>query len=106
MSLEGRTCGDCNRGKLHSVQDQVQPGVFVDAYKCNLCKSIAYTEEVMKRVEALYREQAQPRSLIKIGSSLAISVPKAIVQRLRLKPKERVYVRSDGNEIIVRVAPG
>ena len=58
----------------------------------------------MRKVEAMRRGDADKRSLIKIGSSLAISIPAEIVKRLKLKPKGKVYITAKGNEIIARVA--
>ncbi len=104
MKLEGRTCGSCMKGKLHKTQDQVEPGIFVEAYQCNGCKEIEYTEAIMRKIEAMRRHDAHLRSLIKIGSSLALSIPKEIVDKLHLKPKGKVYVTSRGNQIIARVA--
>ncbi len=94
----------CNEGKLRAIQDEAEPGIFVAAYKCNKCNEIAYSEEVMAKVEAMRRGDAERRSLIKIGASLAISIPAEIVKRLKLKPKGKVYISAKGNEIIARIA--
>lgn len=103
MDLEGRICGMCDKGKWHKTKDRVAEGVFVDAYQCDKCSEIAYTEEVMRKVEAMQRGDAVVRSLMKIGSSLAVSIPLEIVKRLKLKPKEKVYITSKGNKIIAWV---
>lgn len=105
MKFEGKICGMCNKGILHGVKDEVEKGITVEAYKCNSCGEIAYSKEVMEKVEAMYRDKAEERSLIKIGASLAVSIPKEIVDRLKLRAKEKVYITSNGNEIIARVAP-
>lgn len=106
MNLEGRKCGTCMKGKLHKIQDEAEPGIFVEAYQCDACREIEYTEAIMRKLEAMRRDGAHQRSLIKIGSSLAVSIPKEIVQKLHLKPKEKVYVTSRGNQIITRIAHG
>ncbi len=105
MELEGKICGMCNKGKMHKIKDEVEEGIFVDAYQCGLCNEITYTEKVMRKVEAMQRGEAEARSIMKIGSSLAVSIPIEIVRRLRLKPKEKVYVTSKGNQIIAWVTP-
>ena len=94
----------CNEGKLRAIQNEAFPGVFVNAYKCNKCNEIAYSEEIMGKVEAMRRGDAEQRSLIKIGASLAISIPVAIVKKLNLKPKGKVYISLKGREIIARIA--
>ncbi|MFH0713437.1 MAG: AbrB/MazE/SpoVT family DNA-binding domain-containing protein [Candidatus Micrarchaeota archaeon] len=106
LNLDGRECGFCLKGKLHFFKDEAFPGIFVDSYKCDVCKEIAYTQEVMGKVEAMRRGDSETRSLIKIGASLAISIPVEIVKRLKLKPKGKVYISAKGNEIIARVARG
>ncbi len=103
MNLEGKTCGMCLKGKLHKIQDEADPGIFVEAYQCDACREIEYTEAIMRKVEAMRRHDAHLRSLIKVGSSLALSIPKEIVDKLHLKPKEKVYVTSKGNQIIAHV---
>ncbi len=105
MDFEGKACGNCGKGKLHRIQDEVEKGIFVEAFKCSFCKNIAYSEYVMEKVEAMYRDKAEVRSLIKVGASLALSIPSSIVKKLGLKPKERVYVTTKGSKIIASVMP-
>jgi hypothetical protein len=104
LNLEGRKCCACGKGKLRKVQDEVEPGIFVEAFKCGECRGIVYPQHVMEKVEALYRDKAAERSLIKVGASLAFAIPSEIVKRLGLKPKEKVFITSKGNEIIARVS--
>ncbi len=104
MDLNGKQCGFCLKGVFHALQDEVEPGIFVSAFKCNKCSEVAYTEEIMAKVEAMRRGDAEARSLIKIGASLAFSIPAAIVKKLGLKAKRKVYVSAKGNEIIARVS--
>jgi len=56
MNLEGTACGACNKGKLHKIMDEVSKGVFVEAYKCGSCGEIAYSEEVMRKIEAMEKK--------------------------------------------------
>jgi AbrB family looped-hinge helix DNA binding protein len=101
MDFENKTCGICNESRLHAFKEQVSPGVYVDAYKCGN-GHISYTREVMQTIEALGKATAQERHAIKIGSSLAIPIPAQIVKRLNIKPKEKVYVTTQDNAIIIR----
>ncbi len=103
MNLAGKKCGFCLNGKMHRIQDEIERGIFVEAFECGNCKEKAYSRHVMERMDALFRESSESRSLIKVGASLALSIPSSIVKKLRLKPKEKVYVTSKGNEIIARV---
>ncbi len=104
MNFEGKICGMCNKGKLHKFQDEVERGIFVEAYRCNKCSEVAYSEEVMAKVEAMQRGEGEARRLIQLGSSLAVSIPVEIVKKLRLKPKGKVYITNKGNKIIAWVS--
>ncbi|PIN95917.1 hypothetical protein COX86_04270 [Candidatus Micrarchaeota archaeon CG_4_10_14_0_2_um_filter_60_11] len=102
MNLEGKTCGVCNKGKLKKFQERIAEGVYVDAYKCEH-GHVSYSEEVMRRVEALERGHAEERHIVKVGSSLAALIPAAIVKQLNLKSKESVFVSAKGNTITIKV---
>jgi len=101
MDFENKMCGICNESKLHAFKEQVSPGIYVDAYRCDN-GHISYTREVMQKIEALSKVVAQERHAIKIGSSLAIPIPAEIVKRMNIKPKEKVYVTTQDNAIIIR----
>jgi len=105
MDFENKTCGICNKAKLHKFQEQIAPGIYVDAYKCGN-GHISYAREVMQKIEALNKAIASERHAIKIGSSLAIPIPADMVKALGLKPKEKVYVTSKDNTIIIRPSSG
>ena len=100
MKFEGKPCGICGT-KLSSFTEEISEGVYVDAYKCQK-GHVSYSEEVMRKVEALSRDQTEERRIVRVGSSLAIPIPSAIVKSLRLKPKEIMYVKRKDNEIIMR----
>lgn len=102
LDFEGKSCGVCDKGVLHKFSEEVSPGVFVDAYKCDYAGHVSYSEKVTKAIEALQMEAAKERHVIRIGNSLAIPIPAEIARHLSLKPREKVFVRSSGSEIIIR----
>jgi len=104
MNLEGKTCGVCNKGKLRAFKDEVAKGVYVDAYKDEY-GHVSYTKDVMQKVENIFKATAQERHLVKVGSSIAVPIPKMIVKTLNLKPKEKVFVTTQDNKIIIRPGP-
>mgnify|MGYP001588103941 FL=1 len=104
MKFVGKPCGMCDKGRMLDIQDEVEEDIFVQAGKCDYCGNIAYSGKVMQKIEAMNREKTVERSLIKIGSSLAVSIPAGIVKKLSLKPKEKVRVSIKGNQIIATVA--
>lgn len=102
VDLNGRTCDICGKGKYAPFKDEVSIGVYVDADKCDNCGEIAYSLEVMRKVNAMHRAESQERQLVKIGSSIAALIPADIVKKLQLKAKEKVYVSMKNNEIIIK----
>ena len=100
MNFDGKRCGICQT-RLSKITDEVADGVYVDAYKCKK-GHISYSEEVMSKVEALNRDKAEERRIVKIGSSLAVPIPSKIVKALGLKPKLSVYINSKGQTITIR----
>ncbi|MBI5636041.1 AbrB/MazE/SpoVT family DNA-binding domain-containing protein [Candidatus Micrarchaeota archaeon] len=105
MNLEGKTCGVCNKGKLRAFQDEVVPGVYVDAFKCSEYGHVSYSKEVMKHVENLYKQSSEERHIVKVGSSIAVPIPAAIVRLLNLRASEKVFITTQDNKIIIKPSP-
>ena len=105
MNFEGKVCGICNKGKLHGFKEEIAEGIYVDAYKCDR-GHISYSKEVMEKIEAFYRNFAEERHIVKVGSSIAVPIPASIVKLLNLKPKEKVFVTVQDNRIIIRPGMG
>ncbi len=102
MDFEGKRCGECGNGKMHKFSEEVAAGIFAEAYKCDYQGHISYPEKTMLAIEAIRRQFSKERHVVKVGNSLAIPIPAEIVKILGLKPKEKVFVRSTGSEIIIR----
>jgi len=105
MNFEGKKCGVCDKGRLHKFMEEISPGVLVEAFKCDYAGHISYSENVMRGIEALQREISEERHVVRIGNSLAVTIPMEIVKLLGLKAREKVFVRSTGSEIIIRPSP-
>ncbi|PIO06519.1 hypothetical protein COT29_00610 [Candidatus Micrarchaeota archaeon CG08_land_8_20_14_0_20_59_11] len=99
-----KKCGICGK-KLRKTQDRVAEGVFVDAFKC-ANGHVAYSEDVMRRVEAMEREHSVERHVVKVGSSLAVPIPAAVVRELGLRARETVFVKTAGNSIVIKPRAG
>ena len=100
--MEGKICAVCDAGKLKKCEDEVEKGIKVEAFKCNKCGELWYTEEIMKKIEVLEKSKSELRHLVKIGNSLAAILPAAIAKKLKLKGKEKIYVSESGGEILIR----
>lgn len=104
MNLEGKICGICDKGRLHAFKDEVVKGVYVDAFKCDY-GHVCYTYDVMKKIEALHKASSEERHLVKVGSSVAAPIPASIVKMMKLKPREKILVSTQGNRIIILPSP-
>lgn len=105
-SIEGKLCPECQQGRFKPFKDEIVDGVFVDADRCSNCGVVYYSLPVAKRIEALWRANAEKRNLIRIGNSLAVLLPASIVKKFKLKPKESVWVKSNRREITIQPTTG
>lgn len=105
MKFEGRVCVNCDKGKLRAYKDEVAEGIYVDAYKCDYCNQIIYSREVMSKVEAMHKSASEERRLVRVGSSVAALIPASIVKAMSLKPREKIFVTTQGNRIIILPSP-
>ena len=103
MNFEGKTCGACNKGKLHAFKDEIAEGVYVDAYKCDY-GHVSYSKEVMEKIEKLNKTLNMERRIVKVGSSIAVPIPASVVKSFKLKPKERVFITTQDNKIVIQPA--
>ena len=106
MNFEGKICGVCNKGRLHAFKEEIEKGVYVDAYKCS-GGHISHSEGVERKLGAIYNAGSLERHLVRIGppSSIAAPIPSSIVKLFKLKPKEKIFVSSQDNQIIIRPSP-
>jgi len=100
--IEGEICPLCEKGKLRKFKEEIEAGLYVDAFKCSKCSEIWYPEDIMKKIEALENLKAEQRHLIKIGNSLAAVIPVQITRKLKLRGKEKIYVREENGEIKIK----
>ncbi len=100
--IAGDVCAVCEVGKLKKFEDEIEKGIKVEAFKCAKCGEIWYSEEIMKKVEAIQRAKAEMRHVVKIGNSLAAILPSNIVKKLNLKEKEKIYITESNGEIVIK----
>lgn len=105
LNLEGRKCGACNKGKLRKFSEEVAPGLFVEAYKCDYAGHVSYPEKTMRAIEALQRQASKERHVVRVGNSLAVPIPSEMAKSLGLKPRRKVFVRSEEGEVVIRPSP-
>ncbi|MEK6954914.1 MAG: AbrB/MazE/SpoVT family DNA-binding domain-containing protein [Candidatus Micrarchaeota archaeon] len=101
MKFEGKACPICGKGKMEAIRHEADPGIYVDAYKCNKCGEIAYAERIIKILEAIGNRGKEERHMVKVGSSLAVTIPAAFVKKLGLRPKDPVHISMDENSLLI-----
>ncbi|MBI5225129.1 AbrB/MazE/SpoVT family DNA-binding domain-containing protein [Candidatus Micrarchaeota archaeon] len=102
MEMNGLKCGFCGKGRFKAITYAVEPGITVDAGKCEKCGEIAVSEDVMGKIEALRAMNSEQRSIVQVGSSLAALIPAAFVRKLHLKAKDRIFVFEKNGEIVIK----
>ncbi len=91
-------------GEMKLADVEILSDVKSDAYKCNKCGEIEFTEEQMRK--ALQKKEKAikvmvTRKLGEIGGSLVLRIPKAVEQQMKLKAGEEVSVMVEKNKIII-----
>jgi Antidote-toxin recognition MazE, bacterial antitoxin len=94
-------------GKLKLTEVETLPGINSEAYKCEKCNEVEFTEEQMR--EALRKKEKAikiivTRKLGEIGGSLVIRIPKSVENRMKLKAGKEVSVSVENNKIIIEPA--
>ncbi len=102
--IKGKICPKCEKGKLRKVLDEIEKGIKVEAFKCNNCKEVWYSQEIMEKIESLEKAKSEERRIIKIGNSLAAIIPSKIAKKLKLKGKEKIFVEEKNGEILIRAS--
>jgi hypothetical protein len=101
--LTGEICGMCQKGQYNRIDYRLEEeGVVVEGFKCKKCGEIAFSEKVMRQIEAIRKMLSQERHIVQVGSSLAIPIPAAFVRKLGLKKKERVFVFEENGNLLIK----
>ena len=100
--MGGETCGMCEIAKYRMIKYEIEPGITVDAGKCKKCGEIAFSHGVVKKIEAIRSMDSQQRSIVQVGSSLAVPFPAIFVKKVNLKAKGRVFVFEQGGNILIK----
>lgn len=103
--MKKEICGNCERGQLRKELVELEPGFFVRAWKCPECGEREYDMEMARKIGAFYRSRQRERTLIKLGRSLAVTLPAELATKYKLKAGEKVYLLEEEEGIGLRPAP-
>lgn len=100
--MKNYTC-ECG-GNMKLAQVEIYSGTKSEAYKCEKCGDVEFTEEQMRkalRKKEKSIEMVATRKIGEIGGSLVIRIPKSVENMMKLKKGEEVSLRVEKNKIIV-----
>ena len=88
-------CPECGR-KMKDEKREIATGVYAQVEVCPKCNDEWLSEEQYETLRALFK-----RKVFKIGGSLAVRIPKEIVDLVGLHEGERLSIKTKGNQIII-----
>jgi len=105
-------CQICEKGYLKKVMNKeiiygVELGVF-SAKKCSYCGEIWVDGKTMDNIEKIAKEKGvwglgTTTKITKTGNSLAVRIPKKIVNHLNLKNGEEIYIHPEHKKVILEI---
>ena len=102
-------CSECNGRMIRKEVDFKIYGVSIGkfpAWICPKCKEELFDEETSRRIEKVAKEKGlwglgKKTKITRTGNSLAIRIPKEIVNYLNLKDGEEAFIYPDGKRIVI-----
>lgn len=97
--------GNLKKGKIKESMFGVYLGEF-PAEICTSCNESFTDEETTKKIEEMAKSKGlwglgKKTKITKTGNSLAVRIPKGIVEFLKLKEGKEAYIHPDKNRIII-----
>ena len=91
-------------GKMSLAEVGISPGIKSEAYKCEKCSKVEFTEEQMRK--ALRKKEKSITTIVtrkigEIGGSLVIRIPKSVENQMKLKSGREVNLIVEKNKIII-----
>ncbi|SRR3989344_1401058 len=99
-------CPKCNKGELVKYQDKIeQDGIAFEAYKCQSCGEEIMNMDQLKELSVKYRKLKVSKEITfaKWGNSIALRIPKEIVNEYHIKSGKRALLSQEDNAI--RITP-
>ena len=103
-------CPMCKKGYLKKiVNKEVIYGVYLGdfpAKKCSFCNETWVDGKTMEKIEKIAKEKGiwglgAKTKITKTGNSLAVRIPKKIVDYLKLKNGEEAYIHPEDRKLII-----
>ena len=103
-------CPVCDKGVLRKgVSKETMFGVYLGEFPARICSSCGESfvdEAAMNDIEAVARKKGiwglgNKTKITRSGNSLAVRIPKPIVDFLKLKEGEDAYIHPEENKIVI-----
>jgi len=103
-------CPICEKGMLKKTKiKEYMFGVYLGEFSaeiCTICGESFTDSEVTKKIEEIAKDKGIWRlgavtKITKTGNSLAVRIPKKLVDYLKLKDGEETYIHPEGSKLIV-----
>lgn len=103
-------CPICEKGILKkSKERKVFYGIDLGEYpieKCTKCGEVFTDSKVMREIEKKAKEKGiwglgRKTKITRTGNSLAVRIPKQIVEFLKLKEGKEAYLHPEGNKLVI-----
>jgi|SRR3989338_2623089 len=100
--------GELRKGKIKESMFGVYLGEF-PAEICSKCNESFTDSETTRRIEEAARSKGiwgigKKTKITRTGNSLAVRIPKQLVDYLKLKDGEEAFVHPEGNKLIIDVS--
>jgi len=103
-------CPICEKGKLIKItKKHVLFGIDLGVYpgeKCTYCGEVFTDSSAMKKIETVAKKKgiwglSATTKITKTGNSLAVRIPKKIVNYLKLINNEEVYIHPEHEKLVI-----
>lgn len=101
--------GLLKKGKIKETMFGVYLGEF-PAEICTKCRESFTDEETTKKIEEVAKKKGiwgleAETKITRTGNSLAVRIPKKIVDYLKLKEGEEAYIHPEGHKLVIEANP-
>lgn len=103
-------CPICEKGNLkNGMIKEHMFGVYLGEFPaqiCNKCNESFTDEETTKKIEEIAKQKGiwnlgVKTKITRTGNSLAVRIPKAIANYLKLKEGEEAYIHPESNKLVI-----
>ena len=103
-------CPICEKGKL--VRGKIKEsmfGIYLGEFPADICSACneSFTDEATtKKIEYIAKKKGiwglgSKTKITKTGNSLAVRIPKKLVDYLKLKDGEEAYIHPEANKLVI-----